>query len=136
MVSGYDRHPPKPHFRPSGLAGWSFTAGVVVALAVVALIVTLAGQAYAANYPCSGNKGGVSHCQGKTLICNDGSVSASKRSCEAELTGGAGLVGGGSQQMRPATAGDCSCRSGSYCSGPKGGRYCTTDSGSKSYLRN
>ena len=37
---------------------------------------------FAKNYPCSGKKGGVSHCtsDGK-FICNDGTVSKSKKIC-------------------------------------------------------
>ncbi len=31
--------------------------------------------------PCSGNKGGVSHCSGGKFICQDGSVSQSKKVC-------------------------------------------------------
>jgi hypothetical protein len=87
----------------------------------------------AANYPCSGKKGGVSHCAGDTFVCNDGSVSGSKRSCSAEH-------GGGARQLMPqpqragATASECSCRSGNVCTGPRGGRYCMTDAGNKSYL--
>lgn len=34
-----------------------------------------------ANTPCSGSKGGVNHCAGGRFVCNDGSVSASKRIC-------------------------------------------------------
>lgn len=36
---------------------------------------------YARNYPCSGKKGGVSHCtsDGK-FVCNDGTISKSKKS--------------------------------------------------------
>lgn len=36
----------------------------------------------AANYPCSKSKGGVSHCttDGK-FVCNDGSISRSKKVC-------------------------------------------------------
>ncbi|EFD7691328.1 hypothetical protein F1L23_20755, partial [Escherichia coli] len=35
---------------------------------------------YARNYPCSGKKGGVSHCtsDGK-FVCNDGTISKSKK---------------------------------------------------------
>lgn len=37
---------------------------------------------YGRNYPCSGKKGGVSHCttDGK-FVCNDGTTSKSKRIC-------------------------------------------------------
>lgn len=31
--------------------------------------------------PCSGKKGGVSHCLGKYFVCNDGTTSQSKRVC-------------------------------------------------------
>ncbi len=31
--------------------------------------------------PCSGKKGGVSHCDGSKFVCNDGSISASKKIC-------------------------------------------------------
>ena len=86
----------------------------------------------AANTPCSGRKGGISHCAGDTFICNDGSTSASRKSCAAYM----GQAGGG--KMRRNFSGDtaaCSCRSHTYCTGPRGGRYCTTDGGNKSYLR-
>ncbi len=36
---------------------------------------------YAANTPCSGKKGGVSHCSAGKFICKDGSTSASKKVC-------------------------------------------------------
>lgn len=54
----------------------------VFVLAVSFLVVT--SLAEAANYPCSGKKGGVSHCMGSLFICNDGSASQSKRNCSAE----------------------------------------------------
>jgi hypothetical protein len=31
--------------------------------------------------PCSGKKGGISHCSGAKFVCKDGSISASKRIC-------------------------------------------------------
>ncbi|MNV52303.1 hypothetical protein D3C71_1443870 [compost metagenome] len=36
---------------------------------------------YAANTPCSGKKGGVSHCSAGKFICKDGTTSASKKVC-------------------------------------------------------
>nr|DAT24698.1 MAG TPA: hypothetical protein [Caudoviricetes sp.] len=33
------------------------------------------------NKPCSGKKGGVSHCSGDKFVCKDGSISKSKRVC-------------------------------------------------------
>lgn len=93
----------------------------------------LAAMAQAANYPCSGKKGGVAHCAGDSFVCNDGSISASKKICSGSQGGTAtrNLVA----PQRPAVAGDCSCRSGSICTGPRGGQYCLTDSGRKSYVR-
>lgn len=37
--------------------------------------------AFAQNTPCSGKKGGVSHCENGRFICNDGTVSQSKKVC-------------------------------------------------------
>ncbi len=105
-------------------------------LGTAAILLSIAVAAEAANTPCSGKKGGIVGCQGDTFICNDGSVSASKRSCSAYMGGAVGLLGGNSSQMAPTVGADCSCRSGAYCTGPRGGRYCKTDGGKKSYLRN
>jgi hypothetical protein len=85
----------------------------------------MAAQAY--NTPCSGRKGGVSHCAGATFVCNDGSVSASQKVCSAERSPGVGMH---------ATPGpDCACRAHVYCTGPRGGHYCLRDDGEKSWLR-
>lgn len=93
----------------------------------------LAWPAQAANYPCSGSKGGVAHCSGELFVCNDGSISGSKKVCTGPQGGGAarGLL------AAPSATGssDCSCRSGRICTGPRGGQYCVSDSGSKSYVR-
>ncbi|UXY16707.1 hypothetical protein N8I74_06710 [Chitiniphilus purpureus] len=51
-----------------------------IALFAAALCLTLPA-AQARNYPCSGKKGGVSHCQGDKFVCNDGSISQSKKVC-------------------------------------------------------
>ncbi|WP_416233085.1 hypothetical protein [Castellaniella sp.] len=93
--------------------------------------------ANAANQPCSGRKGGVSHCQGETFVCNDGSVSASKRSCNASPASGSNFAPAPAKRSAVPSAGEssCSCRAGAYCTGPRGGRYCYSDSGRKSYLR-
>lgn len=48
---------------------------------ILIMLLVISSSAMARNKPCSGKKGGVSHCQGKLFICNDGSVSQSKRSC-------------------------------------------------------
>lgn len=110
---------------------------IFIAACALLLLVFSSFDVYAANYPCSGRKGGVSHCQGELFICNDGSVSGSKRSCSAEMGGGASRRLGLTSEPKPAQAagGDCSCRSGNICTGPRGGQYCYSDSGRKSYVR-
>lgn len=89
------------------------------------------------NKPCSGKKGGVSHCAGSKFVCNDGSISGSKKHCSAGSrdSGALGLVSGDGGMKASAKGEVCSCRSGKYCTGPRGGQYCTTDSGKKSYLK-
>lgn len=44
--------------------------------------------AMATNTPCSGSKGGISHCNGQSFICNDGSTSQSKKNCQAVFRSG------------------------------------------------
>jgi len=39
---------------------------------------------FAANTPCSGKMGGVSHCDEGKFICNNGSVSRSKKTCQSK----------------------------------------------------
>jgi hypothetical protein len=92
----------------------------------------LASAASATNYPCSGSKGGVARCNGALFICNDGSISGSKKICSAEQ--GVPALNMFAPQ-RAAAAGDCSCRSNSICTGPRGGQYCLSDTGAKSYVR-
>lgn len=52
---------------------------ICIALAVFAI----STSALATNYPCSGHKSGVSHCMGQYFVCNDGSISQSKKVCSA-----------------------------------------------------
>ena len=55
-----------------------------VAVAVAVLIATLSvysSSAMARNKPCSGKKGGVSHCSNGKFVCNNGTISQSKRKC-------------------------------------------------------
>ncbi|HFZ8995951.1 TPA: hypothetical protein ACIPUI_003113 [Citrobacter freundii] len=51
-------------------------------LLVVVLGLMVTSQANAGRKPCSGSKGGISHCtkDGK-FVCNDGSISRSKKVC-------------------------------------------------------
>lgn len=92
--------------------------------------------ALAANTPCSGKKGGISHCVGSTFVCNDGSTSASTKDCSTYMGARVnGLEGSGATSKMAPTSGNCPCRSGNYCVGPRGGHYCYTDSGRKNYLK-
>lgn len=98
---------------------------------------------HAENLPCSGRKAGIAMCRGDLFVCNDGSISASKKSCSRFMGGAEGRTDGPAfnltspvdPSLAPASEGSCSCRSGSFCVGPRGGRFCLTDSGTKSYLR-
>lgn len=56
--------------------------GTITSIALALLITVSATAAHARNYPCSGKKGGVSHCQNGKFICKDGSVSGSKKVCK------------------------------------------------------
>ena len=98
---------------------------------VLVLLCVISGAAWAGNTPCSGKKGGIDRCDGDLFLCNDGSISASKKSCSA--------LYGGKSQVRSQTvlqsADGCLCGTGSFCTGPRGGVYCLTPSGNKSYKR-
>jgi len=48
-------------------------------------LLPMAGQA--ANTPCSGKKGGISRCNGTKFVCNDGSISRSKKDCSVVFGG-------------------------------------------------
>lgn len=105
----------------------------VTVFASLAILCLTAYPAQAANYPCSGSKGGVAHCAGEHFVCNDGSISGSKKICTGPQGGSAarGLL----VAPRPAARTDCACRSGNICTGPRGGQYCLSDTGHKSYVR-
>jgi hypothetical protein len=45
------------------------------------LLSNITMETFAFNTPCSGKKGGVSHCQNGLVICNDDSTSQSKKYC-------------------------------------------------------
>jgi hypothetical protein len=47
----------------------------------LAMLLTLPEISTARNTPCSGSKGGISHCRGEKFVCNDKSTSASKKTC-------------------------------------------------------
>lgn len=64
-----------------------------IALAL-ALCATMIETAHATNTPCSGKKGGINHCSGGKFICNDGSTSASKKTCSGYGGSGQSSSGG------------------------------------------
>jgi hypothetical protein len=98
-------------------------------LALLLIALGLAQPSFA-NTPCSGAKGGIARCDGPLFVCNDGSISGSKKNCSASVGGSrAPLKAVGSSN------GDCPCGGGSLCVGPRGGEYCLTPSGNKSYRR-
>ncbi|TBU86775.1 hypothetical protein [Phytopseudomonas dryadis] len=100
-------------------------------LAVFLLFLGLAQICAAANQPCSGKKGGIARCDGELFVCNDGSISGSKRNCSAERHGGSAAplraIGNSSSE--------CPCGSSTLCTGSRGGQYCLTANGNKSYKR-
>jgi hypothetical protein len=98
---------------------------------VAALLFAGLQTANAANYPCSGKKGGISHCEGATFVCNDGTASGSKRNCSAERS----RTQGASSQPQGLTGSNsaCPCSENRLCTGPRGGKYCITAGGNKSY---
>lgn len=107
---------------------------LIIALGLVMGLFSL--EASSANYPCSGSKGGVSHCSGATFVCNDGSTSGSKRNCSAESGGKSkNTITPAYSAPKSNAGGSCSCSSGSYCTGPRGGVYCINKNGNKSYQR-
>ena len=110
--------------------------GMIAGLKFLVLICALlfGAVAMAANQPCSGKKGGIAGCDGETFVCNDGSISASRKSCSRDM-GTRNSPSAMQRQPLLNAAQDCSCGSGGYCTGPRGGVYCLTLSGKKSYKR-
>ena len=53
---------------------------ILLALILVTGVSTIA-EAGKGRQPCSGKKGGISHCQGSQFVCNDGYISKSKKIC-------------------------------------------------------
>ncbi|MGV8676932.1 YdcA family protein [Pseudomonas aeruginosa] len=101
---------------------------------VIAVALCLSSlEAVAANTPCSGRKGGVASCDGDLFLCNDGSISGSKKSCSAYM-GSDGAPPARAQKILDDT-GECACGTSTFCTGPRGGVYCLTSTGNKSYVR-
>lgn len=52
-----------------------------------------------ANTPCFASKGGIAGCDGDLFLCNDGSISGSKKSCAAYMGNGSSSSQTGPKQM-------------------------------------
>lgn len=111
------------------LAGLARQKKVMRRFFAAAALAALALPALAANTPCSGKKGGISHCASGKFVCNDGSISASKKMCTAPGNPAP------ASKAAPKASTECDCRSGTFCTGPRGGTFCYTDSGKKTYMR-
>lgn len=114
---------------PSQLRKVSFGLCLVIASALG--FSTL--EALAANTPCSGRRGGIAGCDGDLFLCNDGSISGSKKSCSAYM--GMRNAPAAAPQQLLQSSGECACGTSTFCTGPRGGVYCLTPSGKKSYVR-
>lgn len=68
-----------------------------ILLTVFVCLTGTASAGYPANKPCSGKKGGISHCMGQYFICRDGTTSQSKKDCRVFL----GLPADGSDDRKP-----------------------------------
>lgn len=64
---------------------WGMSFKIIALSLSIAMIAT---SAMSANTPCSGSKGGISHCKDHLFMCNDGGVSQSKKSCDGSVYGG------------------------------------------------
>jgi len=51
-------------------------------MASAAVLLVINSAAYAKNTPCSGKKGGISHCLQGKFVCKDGTISQSKKTCQ------------------------------------------------------
>jgi hypothetical protein len=49
---------------------------------IFAMGISTVAEAGKGRQPCSGKKGGVSHCEGSKFVCHDGSISKSKKICK------------------------------------------------------
>lgn len=50
-------------------------------LAIMTIVISTQSVAAKGRKPCSGKKGGVSHCSNGQFVCKDGSISKSKKIC-------------------------------------------------------
>lgn len=109
-----------------------YKASILQLCWVASAVLALSNTAMAANTPCSGSKGGIAGCDGDLFLCNDGSISGSKKNCSAYI--GTSSSASHPQQMLD-SSGECLCGTSTFCTGPRGGVYCLTTAGKKSYRR-
>lgn len=106
---------------------------IALGLVIAAVLGLASFEAAAANTPCSGRKGGIAGCDGDLFLCNDGSISGSKKSCSTYM--GMGRAPAAAPQQLLDNSGECMCGTSTFCTGPRGGVYYLTPSGKKSYVR-
>lgn len=94
-------------------------------LLAIAATLKFSLPASAQNQPCSGKNGGIAHCAGDRFVCNDGSIGGNKKICTAPNSQPQGLMATPKSKLSTS----CGCRSGRFCTGPRGGKYCYSDSG-------
>ncbi|MEE1953249.1 hypothetical protein ACTG2T_11080 [Aeromonas sp. 75A] len=63
---------------------------IIIAMACAFTMLSTAPTFAKGREPCSGSKGGISHCDGELFVCNDGTYSASKKICSASHYGDEG----------------------------------------------
>lgn len=73
----------------------------LIFLLVSGMLFTAQADAARGRQPCSGSKGGIAHCTSDgRFVCNDGSLSQSKRFCSGYGSSGAGNQGKPSNSIR------------------------------------
>lgn len=75
-----------------------------VFLTTVLSVATLGDAAARGREPCSGSKGGISHCDGEQFVCKDGSYSQSKKICSG-ITKDTGATNSGTGAASGGTGG-------------------------------
>lgn len=90
--------------------------------------------ALAANTPCFASKGGIAGCNGDLILCNDGFISGSKKSCAAYMSNFSSSSQAGPEQMLNSSD-DYLCGTETFSIGSGCGVYCLTPTGKKSYVR-
>lgn len=103
-----------------GLSSQLFTPGrLILCLAISTALALASLTALAANTRCSGSKGGIAGCDGDLFLCNDGSISGSKKSYSAYM-GTAATPAARAQHILD-DSGGCACGTSTFCTGPRGG---------------